>query len=67
MEESFGSIKGRRCRVNLTHNRHIMLKMLKDKQISKEEYNTYLKEQEEREKQVTENFQKIINKLRLKE
>lgn len=48
-------------------NRHIMYKRYQDGEISEAEYKTYLAEQEERERQISERFEEIINRLNTKE
>lgn len=42
-------------------NRHIMYKRYLDGDITEAEYNTYLAEQEERERQSSERFEETIN------
>ena len=43
-------------------NRHIMYKRYLDEDITEAEYNTYLVEQDEREKQASERFERIAKK-----
>lgn len=47
-------------------NRSIMYKRYLDGEITKAEYKTYLREQEERERQTSESFQRTVNRLKIK-
>lgn len=44
-------------------NRHIMYKRYQDGEITEAEYKTYLREQEERERQISERFEKFVERM----
>lgn len=48
-------------------NRHIMYRRYQDGEITEAEYKTYLAEQEERERQTSERFERTVEKLSIKE
>lgn len=48
-------------------NRYVMYTLYIDGDVTEAEYNTYLIEQEERERNTSEKFQETVNKINIKE
>ena len=44
-------------------NRHVMYKRCLDGEITEDEYKAYLREQEERERQISERFNRFVERM----